>query len=266
MHVGSAIADTNGITWAESKTDTGLPPVLKYSVVVVSWGFHAQIVRQSEALRVLGNQRFKVSLLPSVDNCAFGPHDDPLCHRQVAAMKQLALNQRYPAHLYLQDGEVLESSGPSFSTAEATFSRVGTDSNIGNISQTLFTSGDDADSGTTKFSYFVSTKVSDRSRDMICRTKSPFLGVHMSFDSRTGIIPRAGFQNRTPRPPLKSYNRPNYLHLAGQIPSTRLAERRRSKRKPHLPAICEVRAHQGFHTTTHWWWKVQNRWSRGMGW
>ncbi|TPX70629.1 hypothetical protein SpCBS45565_g01559 [Spizellomyces sp. 'palustris'] len=54
--------------------------VLMYSFCVVSWGLHAQIVRQSEMLRVLGRKRF-----------------------QVAAMMNIALMHQYRGQLYLLD-------------------------------------------------------------------------------------------------------------------------------------------------------------------
>ena len=43
--------------------DSELIELLKYSFCVVSWGFHAQVVRQSEGLRKLGNIRFLVNLI-----------------------------------------------------------------------------------------------------------------------------------------------------------------------------------------------------------
>ncbi|RKO94072.1 ATP-NAD kinase-like domain-containing protein [Blyttiomyces helicus] len=51
VHIGDA---------ADAKDDTKVPPVLRYSFCVVSWGLHAQIVRGSEAWRFLGNQRFSL--------------------------------------------------------------------------------------------------------------------------------------------------------------------------------------------------------------
>ncbi|KAJ3055995.1 hypothetical protein HK097_008484 [Rhizophlyctis rosea] len=175
VHIGPAVADAKGIKWTDSTADVEIPPVVKYSVVVVSWGLHAQIVRQSESLRALGNQRFRVLPFFRLDMPAHELATDvmpfPL---QIAAMKQLALNQQYPGKLYLQDGELLELSPLSSSPAEATFCPLTPDSNS---SQTLFTSSNGPNTSTTKFSYFVSTKVSDFcSPSRICRNppRHPF--------------------------------------------------------------------------------------------
>ncbi|KAJ3043162.1 hypothetical protein HDV00_005778 [Rhizophlyctis rosea] len=133
VHVGQATVEGSRIRWAGATDNELLPPILKYSLVVVSWGLHAQIVRQSESLRMLGNKRFKV-----------------------AAYAQIALNQQYPGVLYLQDAQILDRA-PSNASTEPHFTPIG---NASNSSDVLFQPHNGDDGKVTNFSYFVSTKQS----------------------------------------------------------------------------------------------------------
>ncbi|KND03613.1 uncharacterized protein SPPG_01089 [Spizellomyces punctatus DAOM BR117] len=100
--------------------------VLMYSFCVVSWGLHAQIVRQSETLRMLGRKRF-----------------------QVAAMMNIALMHQYRGQLYLLDPTELSQTDPD----PVTFAKP----DWAVDEKWVPVNGkDDA----TSFSYFLSTKMS----------------------------------------------------------------------------------------------------------
>ncbi|KAJ3277993.1 hypothetical protein HK104_002752 [Borealophlyctis nickersoniae] len=126
VHVGKVGPD--GPQWGNDS----FPPVLMYSAIVVSWGLHAQIVKQSEILRLLGNRRFKL-----------------------AALANIIFFHHYKGRLYLHNASQHEAP-LSKENEEATATSFAPSSLAGQGPVVPFSSGREA----TGFSYFLATKMS----------------------------------------------------------------------------------------------------------